>query len=835
MKWGGYRSLLLIGFAIALTATFLNSQTLHGIDLAGKRGNYNISKIYELENEVLKLNAFKANHTGDNEMIQKLHLLTNELRRENQDVQEESRKRDDKLKDLQQQLESKILELKASAESHLDDSGSGLRGNEHEHDHNDEDITNILPTPGFPGFECEQINWFGEEDSAVACYDRVLADDNCGKRFMTYNALNKGCACYPIDMAGCTLKPAQGRTSWDFEPFASSVDGALIDTTETLSKVSLPPSLFEPHEICSFFPSPTFTASNMWLKYLPEIFNASNNPDLPELTTPKSVSFMRNLLNNVLTPSRMRRAIQHLPTGSFSHSHSSVKHVMDIIQKRIQDPENNPPLRVAVFGGSVTLGSGCAPGVSNPIQFECSWARRFELLVNQFASIVMKRNDDEDKGINNIIEVYNHGIGGSKSNVGAKVVKYWIYSNVLKVVGPDVIIHSYSTNDSFPPWVMEDDPGADAYSIMSNKVRLLAQNFIRDALQSRPCSSHPPLVIDVDDYVGPQQKGVLGELSYNTVVTQLAKWYDIASISYAELVRDIVYKDTLDQTFSNIRDKNVHYGMWGHQTIAWSVGFGALELDSNYCDDEYRQREERRTRVMLGEEKEDKEYHHKVFLPPRLTAELLTENVTNEFYMAYNASHDIATVDDTECNAIKTVDPKSGAVVFDPNPCPISWISWPRVYGWKSIIEFMHKFQSTMNNWNIEKTLAEGYSNKVGWVANGPNATFSLSFKDLEKSISKVTIFYLISYGERWEGSRVRVTISTGGTGKKRFEEEKVDDISILSVEEISGFHHVEASITQLQEFVLSDSVPKGDLINIKFDMIGGNTFKIMGLCLCQV
>ena len=120
----------------------------------------------------------------------------------------------------------------------------------------------------------------------------------------------------------------------------------------------------------------------------------------------------------------------------------------------------------------------------------------------------------------------------------------------------------------------------------------------------------------------------------------------------------------------------------------------------------------------------------------------------------------------------------------------------------------------------------------MGWVARGSNATFSLSFKDLDKSIS---IFYLRSYGVKWEGSRVRVTFSAGGTGNTKFEEEKTDDISILSVEEISEFHNLTASLIELKEIVLPDLVPKEDWINVKFEMIDGNTFKILGMMLCHI
>ena len=83
--------------------------------------------------------------------------------------------------------------------------------------------------PRFPGFECEGRVWgIGGKnaDTATECYDRVMADATCGKRFVTYNS--GGCACYPVDMAECKPLGVSGRLTWDFEPVPSSINGHLI-------------------------------------------------------------------------------------------------------------------------------------------------------------------------------------------------------------------------------------------------------------------------------------------------------------------------------------------------------------------------------------------------------------------------------------------------------------------------------------------------------------------------------------------------------------------------------------------------------------------------------
>eukprot|EP00554_Chaetoceros_debilis_P014818 CAMPEP_0194118656 /NCGR_PEP_ID=MMETSP0150-20130528/36484_1 /TAXON_ID=122233 /ORGANISM="Chaetoceros debilis, Strain MM31A-1" /LENGTH=776 /DNA_ID=CAMNT_0038810117 /DNA_START=45 /DNA_END=2372 /DNA_ORIENTATION=- len=596
-------------------------------------------------------------------------------------------------------------------------------------------------------------------------------------------------------------------------------------------------SLFKTGEICSLFPSPSFTASSMWLEHLPTIITSSWNPDMPKkLMGLESDDKIRHLLTNVLTPARLRRGISHLPTGAYSHSHDSVQNVMHIIEERIKDPQHNPPLRVAVFGGSLTLGRNCIPNSRKGADRECSWVHRFELLMNQFANKMMKNDGDcnGDAGSENgdfnttcIVKVYNVGIGGTDSVVGSSMVKYWMYPDGLKEIGPDVIIHNYSTNDSLPPHDMEED--ADTYTVVSNRIRATIQEFIRNALRSKPCSKHLPLIVTVDDYLGPQSKDLLGELSFSTVMTQLAKWYDFAAISYGDTVRDVVYENINDRTFFNQND--VHYGISAHQTIAWSVGFAALELVSNYCDDEYRQRKERLTKSLLqdgigtSDDKQGLEEEiprHQFFLPPLLSSGLTLGNITSDFNKAHDEAVDVAAEGQIICGDMETIDNNTTDSVKekDHNPCPIAWISVPGIFGGLQINRFMEDQKSFKKGWRVEDNLADGWRNKVGWVAEAPDSTFSLSFRNLTKSIKTVSILYLRSYGEKWEGSRVNVTLATGGTGKKRFEMEKDKDKIFLTSGDISGNHNQTTSLTLLEEFVLPKAVPEGDLLNIKFDMI---------------
>jgi len=353
------------------------------------------------------------------------------------------------------------------------------------------------------------------------------------------------------------------------------------------------------------------------------------------------------------------------------------------------------------------------------------------------------------------------------------------------------------------------------------------QKFIRTALRSNSCRDQPPLIVDVDDYLGPQTKGILGELAYSTVLSQLAKWYDIAAISYPEVVRDVVYANTSDSTFFN--QENIHYGYTAHQTIAWSVGFGALELVSNYCDDEYWQRKESQTETDLKRQKVQE--RQKVFLPPVLRPELLLSNATNEFNAAFEAAHIASTLADVKCNDMNNIT----SAAIDHNPCIVAWISMHGGYNKQKIARFMDRYKldrKPNSNWVVENKMSNGWTNKIGWAAVGRDAQFTLAFDDIKKRVDTVTILYMKSYSEKWEGSRIRVTI-TGGN--KTSEHNNTDDVSILSVRELSGYHNITASIVVSEDIVLLDAVPKGGSMNLEFEMIGGTTFKIMGMMICNL
>lgn len=561
-------------------------------------------------------------------------------------------------------------------------------------------------------------------------------------------------------------------------------------TLSIIPATSAAPVAFDPKNLCSAF-SGTSRATRLWKKHLEQIIETAKM--MPDDDLPK----IRELIQTTLTPARMRRAVQHLP----SFHHRQLQHIVNILQKRLQDSSNNPPLRIAVFGGSVTIGRGCVEGRMQ--HKECAWPNRFERLVNTYFG-------------KEIIKVYNLALGGTNSNSGTNMIKYWMYPDkTLKTIGPDVIINSYSTNDMLPPWGKKW-PEDDLIALTKEQVHNNLERFIRETLTSKPPCETAPLIVHVDDYLGPQQPALLGELAYVSEMTQLAKYYDTVAISYAEVVRDIAYMDHTETNFH--KHKDVHYGRIAHTTIALSVAFASLELLINYCDDTYNNDSGNDLTpddfmITKQQMKDDK-----LFLPPPLNKELLQANATKEYEAALEDSYQKY----TEHPCVNT---NTNETNNNRNPCTIAWISTPHYYTAKDITKFMNTYQiGTNDGWEAESQQGEGWSNKEGWVATKPNATFTLKFPASSiKNVKTVTVYFLRSYGDKWKDSNTRFTIRTSGALE-------------LATRSIAGVHadnDYKYSLTLSETIVLSQPVPVGDDLTIAVDLVGGSHFKLMGLMLC--
>jgi len=124
--------------------------------------------------------------------------------------------------------------------------------------------------------------------------------------------------------------------------------------------------------------------------------------------------------------------------------------------------------------------------------------------------------------------------------------------------------------------------------------------------------------------------------------------------------------------------------------------------------------------------------------------------------------------------------------------------------------------------------MKDGWSRKLGYVATKAGASVTMEVKDIQRDVRYVMLDYLKSYGDKWSNSQARFTASVMKKGEEAYKE--VHQFTL------DGFHDATASITySAKEDVGETAMAKvGDSFRLHIELIGGATFKIMGMMFCN-
>ena len=389
---------------------------------------------------------------------------------------------------------------------------------------------------------------------------------------------------------------------------SSSSQDFLVATTTTVTTPHKLQSSITP--LCQAMEGTS--AIRFWMKHAKKIHRASRLPDdndyqRHDVTAKVLAIIAPRLPNSVKTLVRDWKVVARLLQKGYQRYHylSTIATNMTLLDQHHQHqqsagtngssnvlpspPPPPPPIRIAVMGGSVTLGVQCKtgiPGHGDKDYRYCAWPNRLQHLINQWFG-----------GIE-VVQVFNEAVGGTNSNIGTTMLRYQLISSVVQA---DIIIHAYSTNDV--------SQGNHTFSML--------QNFVRQALEPtthHSCTrrhlyengyenqngmdelpprfkSFPPLLLHIHDVVTTLYERVIGEPSLSQVVETLANYYGFVSMSYTDMVRDWVYGDPKESWFSpNQFPKgstyvyDIHPGQVAHMTMSWMVAFNLLNLATTYCD-----------------------------------------------------------------------------------------------------------------------------------------------------------------------------------------------------------------------------------------------------------
>lgn len=354
----------------------------------------------------------------------------------------------------------------------------------------------------------------------------------------------------------------------------------------------------------------------------------------------------------------------------------------------------------------------------------------------------------------------------------------------------------------------------------------LNQDYIRQLLTpKRECGHPPPLLLYLDDYLGNEQTEVMTTFISSQAIHLLSGYYGIGSISYADAVRDIVYGDNKEWWYhanwfeKGTYERAVHPHMGMHITASWIVAFYLMNLATTYCSLPLNVHAGHELDTVATQLKGGPK-HRPGGLPPKLSGDLSLENISQLWLDDAKATESLWK--SVEQCAKEGHAPNGDDLV--EKPCMYSWVV--------GLERFLDKTKNLEGKLKPQITMNEGWSaaddnNKLGWVPAGNGSKFTMEWKSVIQPVRALTLMIMRSYGEKWDGSKLKVQI---------WSKDK-----IVASDEIIGYHDKKTSETYNIKMKIGEEpsaevkeVTIGSDLKITFELIGGNTFKISGMAICD-
>ena len=139
------------------------------------------------------------------------------------------------------------------------------------------------------------------------------------------------------------------------------------------------------------------------------------------------------------------------------------------------------------------------------------------------------------------------------------------------------------------------------------------------------------------------------------------------------------------------------------------------------------------------------------------------------------------------------------------------------------IQEYFRHQSSAWEGWELSED-----GDKIGFIpsaitkTSGKNSSQSmvLDFQYSQK-IRSITFFFMRSYGTKWIDSELKAKVWSSNH-------------QLLEERNMLGTHNKNTSEMYTEEIILSKPVDAGERLQLEAKLIGGETFKIMGLAVCS-
>jgi len=551
-------------------------------------------------------------------------------------------------------------------------------------------------------------------------------------------------------------------------------------------------------------------------------------------------------------------------TGFLPRDWNIVRGILEKAERRLlylKDPqqystvyprEPADPVKIVVLGGSILVGRNCRKllrdmGKNLNMRLpnkECTHSFRLQVFLDQMTSLLLHPDkpllvgEPLRRELGNLFLVSKIAMGGTNTAVGNQIFKYDLIPEEAQ--GADIVLNAYATNDMHV--LTMQDFQAEQKTLREGVFDMI-QDFVRTIMQPNSCQdkNHPefqvdrrPLLLHLDDYVGNEQREILQTMELSQSVGTLAQYYGFATISYANIVREWVYGDTHESWFSpegwwaiqpdmrraatktTTMQREIHPGMGFHIATSWIVAYNLLHIATTYCSMEqyldsggndlvdYEKSWASNLIPLTKELAQAPGRPHSVpsGLPPRLNSTLLLDDISERW-----------------------LNQTDGSVCRDTRRCPFSWVSGLSLQQndktW--ILDYFAARTMKVPNQKPWELVDEG--GKIGFMAQGVGNRWALEFLNLPRPIQTVSIFYLRSYGDKWQDSRASISLSAKTNGEQW--------MPLGESLELLGSHSKNTSEMYSKEL---DFLPvlAGGALRIVFELRSGSTFKLMGLAVCQ-
>jgi hypothetical protein len=503
---------------------------------------------------------------------------------------------------------------------------------------------------------------------------------------------------------------------------------------------------------------------------------------------------------DALPPSRLRRSLRP-QSVSPEHHPQKIRRILNILWKRYQttkeDTSNNAPtttpspkLQVLVFGGSPTAGSNCERNLQVRKQGNCAWPDHLETFLNAYLGF-------------DAVQVVNYAMGSTSSSVASMILRFRLFPPSMMPGGPDIIVNAYAVND---------------YSHYDSGVfPKMVQDFIESANTLSSCQGDSPLLVYLDDFVVNFAKGraLLTSETYNADIGKLMQWYQVMTVAYSDVVRDMVYANREEQALLvDWEGDDKHLPWAGHIAIVLSFMFNGVNSVLDFCDDEtYRilQHGSKKSDINSSTTNSKKATKALILDPslrPLLDKRVTLSSITEKWEGRQNGY---------ACQSGGGHDQR----------CAFAWVAMKREAETGHLAQGQGPEFQEVDGWQYR---TKHPPSAYGLYATASNGTFLLNVTDDTSTsssghqpVNTVILFYMKSYSEKWQGSMVNASVFLGTHENHA--------TPVASVE-LSGFHEKKTSEFFMEKLRFGNAGDHRDVL-LHLRMVGGSTFRIGGLAFC--